>query len=220
MYKWRKWLQYQLHLFYLMRVCSIQATSKEYRIPHVSWSSSQGSRLIEKTRAGKLRKKRRKPKGKGKQERGRGMPHRLNNHQSLNKEFQQPVSVKCLAHFGFTILLHAQTFHDVKFVLACICSVMTELHLAMYSIFYWQLTWCEMASPITGTFKVSVTTGEGVWKCAFVTVKTHCTQTQTQRGNKEKRKRGREGLQRRTMKSWINWMLVKRFWLQQPHLHI
>lgn len=45
---------------YLVRVCSIQATSKEYRIPHVSWSNSQGSRLIGKTRAGKLRKKRKK----------------------------------------------------------------------------------------------------------------------------------------------------------------
>lgn len=63
---------------YLVRVCSIQATSKEYRIPHVSWSNSQGSRLIGKTRAGKLRKKRRKKKkkgGKGRGERkGRGRP--------------------------------------------------------------------------------------------------------------------------------------------------
>lgn len=71
---------------YLVRVCSIQATSKEYRIPHVSWSNSQGSRLIGKTRAGKLRKKR-KTRAKGEERgKGRGMPHSLNNHQSLKKD--------------------------------------------------------------------------------------------------------------------------------------
>lgn len=101
-----------------------------------------------------------------------------------------------------------------------------QYSLATYNTFYWQLTWCEKASPITGTFKVSVTTGGGVWKCAFVTVKTHCAQTQTHRGNKEKKEwekgkeKERKGLQRRTIKSWMNWMLAKSVWLQQPCLYI
>lgn len=56
---------------YLMRMCSIQATSKDYWIPHVSWSNSQGSRLIGKTRAGKLRNETKNQKGEKEEERGR-----------------------------------------------------------------------------------------------------------------------------------------------------
>lgn len=117
----------------------VQHSSHQQRVqdtPHqlIQLPGQQADRKDESWKAKKEKKK--NPKGKGKQERGKGMPHRLNNHQSLNKEFKQPVSVTCLAHFGFSSLPHAQTFHDVKFVLACICSVMTELHLAMYSLFY------------------------------------------------------------------------------------
>lgn len=51
------------------------------------------------------------------------------------------------------------------------------------------LTWWEKASPAMGTLRVSVTTGVGVWKCAFVTVNTHCAQIQTETGETRKKKR-------------------------------
>lgn len=40
-----------------------------------------------------------------------------------------------------------------------------------------------------GTLRVSVTTGVGVWKCAFVTVNTHCAQIQTETGETREEKR-------------------------------
>ena len=64
----------------------------------------------------------------------------------------------------------------------------------------------------------------GLKMCLCDSKNTLCTDTQRKQGKEREWERGREkereGLQRRTMKSWMNWMLVKRFWLQQPHLHI
>lgn len=52
------------------------------------------------------------------------------------------------------------------------------------------LTWWEKASPAMGTLRVSVTTGVGVWKCAFVTVNTHCAQIQRQKKQEKKKVKG------------------------------
>lgn len=64
----------------------------------------------------------------------------------------------------------------------------------------------------------------GLKMCLCDSKNTLYTDTDKQRKQGKERMRGerereREGLQRGIMKSWMNWMLVKRFWLQQPHLH-
>lgn len=64
----------------------------------------------------------------------------------------------------------------------------------------------------------------GLKMCLCDSKNTLCTDTDKQRKQgkervREERERERKGLQRGIMKSWMNWMLVKRFWLQQPHLH-
>lgn len=64
----------------------------------------------------------------------------------------------------------------------------------------------------------------GLKMCLSDSKNTLCTDTDKQRKQgkervREERERERKGLQRGIMKSWMNWMLVKRFWLQQPHLH-
>lgn len=62
----------------------------------------------------------------------------------------------------------------------------------------------------------------GLKMCLCDSKNTLCTDTDKHREQGKERVRGerereREGLQRGIMKSWMNWMQVKRFWLQQPH---
>ena len=63
-------------------------------------------------------------------------------------------------------------------------------HLIVSPSSQYGLTWWEKASPAVGTLRVSVTTGVGVWKSAFVTVNTHCAQIHTDRRNRGEKRKG------------------------------
>lgn len=90
-YKWHKWLQYQPCWFYSLPVPGegVQHSSHQQRVQDTPCQLIQlpGQQADRKDESWKAKKEEKKTRAKGEERgKGRGMPHSLNNHQSLKKE--------------------------------------------------------------------------------------------------------------------------------------